>query len=90
MSILSALVRAYESRAKQGKAPAFGFSQEKIGYLISLHEDGTPAGTADGSGAAPEEKTHRAADVRAAASFKSPSGITPKSFFLWDNTAYLH
>ena len=44
MSAIASLVRAYESLATRGEVPAFGYSQEKIGFLISLNTEGTPAG----------------------------------------------
>ncbi len=83
MSALASLVRAYE---RMKDAPPFGYSVEKIGYLISLNEDGSPAGPPidlrEGEG---KKKTPRLMQVPA--SFKRP-GVTPKSFFLWDNTAF--
>ncbi|MGE4373094.1 MAG: type I-C CRISPR-associated protein Cas8c/Csd1 [Xanthobacter sp.] len=86
MSALSALVRAYESRAREGKAPAFGFSQEKIGYLISLNEDGTPADKPIDLGNT--EKKKRIVPLMAVPQpAKRTSGIAPN--FLWDKTAYV-
>ncbi len=83
MSVLASLVRAYE---RLPDAPAFGYSVEKIGFLISLNADGSPAGPPidlrEGEG---KKKTPRLMQVPA--SFKRP-GITPRSFFLWDNTAF--
>lgn len=83
MSILAALAKAYE---RLPDAPPFGFSTEKIGFLISLNADGTPAGMPidlrDGSG---KKKITKSLPVPA--SFKRP-GVTPKAFFLWDNSAY--
>jgi CRISPR-associated protein Csd1 len=67
-------------------APAFGYSMEKIGFLISLNADGSPAGPPidlrQGEG---KKRTPRLMQVPA--SFKRP-GVTPRSFFLWDNTAF--
>jgi CRISPR-associated protein Csd1 len=84
MSALASLVRAYDRMGDD--APPFGFSTEKIGFLISLNEDGAPAGLPtdlrEGEG---KKKTPRLMQVPA--SFKRP-GVTPKSFFLWDNTAF--
>jgi CRISPR-associated protein Csd1 len=45
MSALASLVRAYDRLATRGEVPAFGYSHEKIGFLISLNTDGTPAGS---------------------------------------------
>ena len=36
MSVLAALVRAYERLADRGDVPPFGYSTEKIGFLIAL------------------------------------------------------
>ena len=86
MSALAALVRAYDRLATRREVPAFGYSQEKIGFLISLNADGTPAcapidlRNADGRKKVPLIEA-------VPASFKRP-GITPRSFFLWDNTAF--
>jgi CRISPR-associated protein Csd1 len=44
MSALASLVHAYDRLAERGEAPVFGYSMEKIGFLISLNEDGTAAG----------------------------------------------
>ncbi len=83
MSALASLVRAYE---RLPNAPAFGYSTEKIGFLVPLNADGSPAGPPidlrEGEG---KKKTPRLMQVPA--SFKRP-GITPRSFFLWDNTAF--
>lgn len=86
MSILAALTKAYDRLAERHEVPPFGYSSEKIGYLISLNEDGSPAGPPidlrQGIG---KKLTPRMLPVPA--SFKRP-GITPRPFFLWDNTVY--
>jgi CRISPR-associated protein Csd1 len=83
MSALASLVRAYE---RLPDAPAPGYSMEKIGFLVSLNADGSPArppiDLRQGEG---KKKTPRFMHVPA--SFKRP-GTTPRSFFLWDNTAF--
>jgi len=83
VSALSSLARAYE---RLPDAPPFGYSMEKISFLISLNADGSPAGPPidlrEGEG---KKKTPRLMQVPA--SFKRP-GTTPRSFFLWDNTAF--
>ena len=85
MSALASLVRAYE---RLPNAPAFGYSTERIGFLVSLNADGSPAGPPidlrAGEGKS-KRKTPRLMQVPA--SFKRP-GTTPRSFFLWDNTAF--
>ncbi len=86
MSILSALNNAYDRLADRGEVPPFGYSSEKIGFVISLNEDGVPISASDlrsGDG-----KKKIAPLMAVPASFKRP-GVTPKSFFLWDNTGYV-
>ena len=67
MSALASLVHAYDRLAERSEAPVFGYSRVKIGFLISLNEDGTTAGPPidlrEGEGQ--EEDT--ASDVRTAA-----------------------
>jgi CRISPR-associated protein Csd1 len=82
MSALASLVRAYE---RLPDAPAFGYSTEKIGFLVSLNADGSPAGPIDLRDSEGKRKLPRLMQVPA--SFKRP-GTTPRSFFLWDNTAF--
>ena len=63
-----------------------GFQKKGSAFVISLNEDGTPAGKPidlrEGEG---RKKTALPVDVPA--SFKRP-GTTPRAFFLWDNSAY--
>ena len=82
MSILASLVRAYD---RLPDAPAFGFSSEKIGFLISLNERGEVVGLPHDLRGEDKKRTPR--QMAVPASFKRP-GVTPRSFFLWDNTAY--
>ncbi|PYF01376.1 CRISPR-associated Csd1 family protein [Rhodopseudomonas faecalis] len=86
MSALAALVRAYGRMATRGEVPPFGYSQEKIGFLISLNADGTVAGPPIdlrlGEG---RKKTARALAVPRPT--KRTSGIAPN--FMWDKTAYV-
>lgn len=83
MSILASLVRAYD---RLPDAPPFGFSSEKIGFLISLNEDGSVAHLVDLRDGEGKKKTSTLMPVPA--SFKRP-GVTPRAFFLWDNSAYV-
>jgi CRISPR-associated protein Csd1 len=86
MSALASPVGAYERMADRGKVPLLGYSAEKIGFCIVLKGGGTPAfapvDLRDNSGKKPEPRL-----VPVPASFKRP-GVTPKAFFLWDNTAF--
>ena len=43
MSALASLVRAYDRMAARGEVPAYGYSQEKIGFVIPLNPDGSVA-----------------------------------------------
>jgi len=82
MSILAALAKAYE---RLPDAPPYGYSAEKIGFLISLNEDGAVAHVIDlreGKGA---KKTSPL--MLAPQGVKRTVGIAPN--FLWDKTAYV-
>lgn len=82
MSVLAALARAYE---RLPDAPPFGYSTEKIGIVVSLHDDGSVAHVArmgDGSGS---KWVPRRLQVPQAV--KRSSGIAPN--FLWDKTSYV-
>jgi CRISPR-associated protein Csd1 len=83
MSILASLVRAYD---RLPDAPPFGSSEEKISFLISLNGDGTAASPPIDLRTDDKKRTPRLLPVPAA--FKRP-GVTPRPFFLWDNTAFV-
>lgn len=81
MTILASLARAYE---RLPDAPPFGYALAKIGFLISLHEDGSVAHlvdlrTGDGSKRQPRM-------LAVPQGVKRTSGIA--SNFLWDKTSY--
>jgi len=82
MSILASLVRAYD---RLPNAPPFGFSSEKIGFLISLNDDGSVAHVIDMRHGEGKKKTPRMMLVPQPG--KRASGIAPN--FLWDKTAYV-
>ena len=86
MSVLQALNGAYDRLADRGEVPPFGYSSEKIGFLIPLNADGTlpgrPVDLREGAGrklAAPLMSVPQPA--------KRTSGIAPN--FLWDKTSYV-
>jgi CRISPR-associated protein Csd1 len=83
MSILASLVKAYD---RLPDAPPFGFSSEKIGFLIPLNEDGTvahpPIPRFDEAG---KKKVPRPLFVPQA--IKRTSGVAAN--FLWDKTSYV-
>ncbi len=82
MSILASLVKAYE---RFESATPFGYSSEKIGFVISLNDDGTVAyvidlRTGDGKRKSPHV-------MQVPQRIKRASGIAPN--FLWDKTSYV-
>jgi CRISPR-associated protein Csd1 len=82
MSILASLVEAYE---RLSDAPAFGFSSEKIGFVISLHEDGSVANVIDLRAGEGKKRTPR--PMRVPQPIKRTVAIAPN--FLWDKTSYV-
>jgi CRISPR-associated protein Csd1 len=86
MTVLSALSDAYERLASRGQVPPFGYSQEKIGFVISLTPDGRPAiEPADLRQGEGRKRQPRMLAVPKPV--KRTSGIAPN--FLWDKTAYV-
>ncbi|WP_207455940.1 type I-C CRISPR-associated protein Cas8c/Csd1 [Azospirillum sp. SYSU D00513] len=87
MTVLAALNRHYDRLLAEKKAPPFGFSTEGIGFCIVLHPDGTPSrppvDLRD-----PDNKKRPPASLPVPASFKRP-GVTPRAFFLWDNSKFV-
>ena len=83
MSILASLAKAYD---RLPDAPPFGFSSEKIGFLISLNEDGTAAHPPiPRFNEAGKKKLPRQMLVPQA--IKRTSGVAAN--FLWDKTSYV-
>ena len=66
-------------------APPFGYSSEKIGFLISLNDDGSPAAHADRPARGRRQEEDAAADAGAAA---DQAHIGRRANFLWDKTSY--
>jgi CRISPR-associated protein Csd1 len=83
MSIFASLAKAYE---RIPHAPPFGYSSERISFVISLNEAGSVASVIDLRTGDGKKRTSRMMQVPA--SFKRP-GTTPRPFFLWDNTAFV-
>lgn len=84
--IFASLVQHYERLAARGELPAFGFTQEKISFVLVLDRNGAlqdieDIRTTDG-------KKPKPVLLTVPASFKR-SGISPPSFFLWDKTAFV-
>ena len=86
MSALASLVGAYHRLARRDEVPSFGYSQEKIGFLIALNPDGTlaqaPIDLRLGEG-----KKKAAPPLAVPQPAKRTSGLAPN--FLWDKTAYV-
>lgn len=80
MSILASLVRAYE---RLPDAPPFGFSTEKIGFVVTLRGDGSAAQAIDLRG---DDRNRTPAAILVPQAVKRTVGIAPN--FLWDKTAY--
>ena len=82
MSILAALVKAYD---RLPDAAPYGYSAEKVGFLISLDADGAVAHVIDLREGEGRKKTAPLMYVPQGA--KRTAGIAPN--FLWDKTAYV-
>ncbi|MCG7540969.1 type I-C CRISPR-associated protein Cas8c/Csd1 [Pseudoalteromonas sp. OF7H-1] len=84
--ILSALNQYYErlNNDEQGKVPAFGFSEEKISYVLVLSEQGE---LVDQVPNLTDEKKPKPKLMNVPRPEKRTSGIKPN--FLWDKTAYV-
>lgn len=81
MSILASLARAYE---RLPGAPPFGYSAEKIGFVISLNPDGSVAHVVDVREGDPKKKMYKVMMVPQPV--KRTVTIAPN--FLWDKTSY--
>lgn len=91
--ILTALTEYYQRllanpdvESGLARVPSFGFSEEKIGYILVLSKGGKVVdvlNNMDTSGKKPIPKL-----TSVPQSFKRP-GTTPKAFYLWDKTSYV-
>lgn len=86
MTILAALNRQYDRLADRGEAPPYGYSTEGIGFCLVLRPDGSVARLVDLRDAS--QKKRPPAPLAVPASFKRP-GVTPRAFFLWDNSKFV-
>ena len=86
MSILASLNRAYDRMAEKHQVPSFGFSSEKVSFVIALNADGSVAGAPidwrDTSGKKPAARLMLVPQPS-----KRTSGIAP--CFLWDKSSYV-
>lgn len=81
MSILASLVRAYD---RLPDAPPYGYSSEKVGFLVSLHADGSVAHVVDLRTDIGKKRLPLLMQVPQP--FKKASGIIPN--YLWEKTGY--
>ena len=81
MSILASLAKAYD-RIKD--APPFGYSAEKIGFVISLNDDGAAVSVSD---LRSEDKKKSPRIMQVPQPGKKSVNISPN--FLWGNTSYV-
>lgn len=84
--ILSALTQYYErlNTNSEGAVPTFGFSEEKIGYILVLSEQGELVDLVPNLS---DEKKPKPKLLNVPRPEKRTSGIKPN--FLWDKTAYV-
>jgi len=84
--ILSALNQYYDrlNNENQGKVPAFGFSDEKVSYILVLSEQGELLDLVPNL---TDEKKPKPKLMNVPRPEKRTSGIKPN--FLWDKTAYV-
>lgn len=85
MTVLQSLYARYERLAARGALPREGYSTERIGFAVVLSADGEPVEVRD-----LRTKTKNRYENKPLAvpnSFKRP-GVTPRAFFLWDNSKF--
>lgn len=84
--ILSSLNQYYDrlNNDNKGKVPVFGFSVEKVSYILVLSEQGALLDLVPNF---TDEKKPKPKLMDVPQSFKRPGKVT-KPFFLWDKTAY--
>lgn len=85
--ILTALTQYYDRLANTNdseKVPAYGFSEEKIGYILVLSEHGELVDVVPNL---TDDKKPQPKLIPVPQSFKRPGKVI-KPFFLWDKTSY--
>ncbi|EWY39808.1 CRISPR-associated protein Csd1 [Skermanella stibiiresistens SB22] len=83
--MLAALNLHYDRLADRDAAPSYGYSTEGIGFAIILQPDGSVSSVRDLR--EPSGKKRLPLPVDVPRSFKRP-GVTPRAYFLWDNTKF--
>lgn len=82
MTILRSLVEAYD---RMDGVPGFGYSPERISFLISLNDDGTVSEIVDCRDF--EGKKAKPREMMVPQAVKRTAGVAPN--FLWDKTSYV-
>lgn len=83
MTVLQSLYARYERLAARGALPREGYSTERIGFAVVLSADGEPVKAHDLR--TKTKNRYESKPLVVPQSFKRP-GVTPRSFFLWDNS----
>ena len=68
-----------------GRVPPYGFSEENIGFCLTISKSGTAVDLTDLRMSEGNRRLSKRLSVPQ--SFKR-TGITPRSFYLWDKTSY--
>ena len=84
--IIKSLVECYERLLVQKKVPAFGLTQEKIGYCVLLDRDGKMQDVISLSD--PSDKKSKWAMLTVPASFKRSGIAPPLRGHLWGRTLH--
>ena len=84
MSVLASLAKAYDRLAIGGDMPLPGYSTEKIGFVVSLNDDGTVANITDLREGEGRKKQPRMMQVPQPT--KRTVAVAPN--LLWDKTSY--
>lgn len=87
MTILQALDDYYHRLADRGEVTAPGWSPEKFGWCVVLNPAGEPVDVYDLHDVSGKKPKPKPKIYPVPASFPRP-GVTPRSFFLWDKTAF--
>lgn len=85
MTILQSLTRAYDRLAARQEVPSFGFSNQNIGFCLSLNPDGTLAGPPLDIRVPGKKPVARVMEVPSPP--KRAAGVDP--CFLWDKSSYV-
>ncbi|WP_276931460.1 type I-C CRISPR-associated protein Cas8c/Csd1 [Elstera cyanobacteriorum] len=85
MTILQSLTRAYDRLVARQEVPSFGFSNQNIGFCLSLNPDGTLVGPPHDIRLPGKKLVARVMEVPSPP--KRAAGVDP--CFLWDKTSYV-